>query len=108
MVSRFAGGAVGVAVVGSVLSSVYRNHLAPSTHGLSSSQASEAKGSLQGGLEVARELTRGAQSAFAASVRDAFNAGASAGYAVVAVFTAVACVWVWRALRPGRSAARPS
>jgi EmrB/QacA subfamily drug resistance transporter len=104
MVSRFVGGAVGVAVMGSVLSSVYRDHLAPSTRGLSIAQVSEARGSLQGGLEVATELTGGAHGAFAASVRDAFNTGARAGYAVVAVFTALACVWVWRALRPGISA----
>lgn len=108
MVSRFAGGAVGVAVTGSVLSSVYRDHLKPSTRGLSSAQASDARGSLQGGLEVATQLARAAQSPFAGSVRDAFNSGARVGYAVVAATTAFACLWVWRALRPGDSAPTPS
>jgi DHA2 family multidrug resistance protein-like MFS transporter len=103
MVSRFVGGAVSVAVVGSLLSSVYRPRILPAA-GVSGAQLAEARGSLQGALEVVGRLgPRGP--AFASTVHDAFNAGAQVGYLVIALASALAALWVWRALAPRAEAA---
>jgi len=98
MVSRFVGGALGVAVIGSLLSSVYRSRVHPVT-GVSRVQVAEAKGSLQGALEVAGAIGRAPGQTFAGVARDAFNSGARIGYLLIAVVAAGAALWVWNALR---------
>ena len=100
MVSRFMGAAVGVAAVGSILSSVYRDHLGRATAGLSRTKAATAHGSLQGAFRVAGGLPGHADRQLTAAARDAFNAGGRAGYVVTAVIAAAGAAWVWRALRP--------
>ena len=100
MVSRFVGGAVGVAVAGSVLASVYRDRVGHAVTGLSSAKAADAKSSLQGGLEVAAGLPRAVGGPLATAVRAGFDAGARTGYLAIAVLAGVAAGWVWRALRP--------
>jgi DHA2 family multidrug resistance protein-like MFS transporter len=86
---RQVGATIGVAVLGTVLNSVYQNHL--TSHGLSAAAARAAHGSVAGGLAVAhatRSLT------LLAEVRDAFTGGldamlwACAGIAVVAALLA--------------------
>ncbi len=103
MVSRFVGGAVGVAAVGSVLASIYASQLSDAVTSLSPANADKAQGSIQGGLEVADTLSHGAGATLTTSVRDAFDRGAVAGYIVIAVLAALATAWAWFALR--RSAA---
>lgn len=100
MVSRFVGGGVGVAVAGTLLSSVFRNRIGPAVKTLRSADASEAKGSLQGALEAARHAGGHVGSHVASAARDAFNAGARVGYVTIAVVAVGAALWVWRALRP--------
>lgn len=99
MVSRFAGAAVGVAVVGSVLSTVYLGRVDEATTELSVSDTAKAEGSIQGALEVADDLSGSAGDALAAAARDAFNAGARVAYVVIAVLAAIAAVFAWFALR---------
>lgn len=98
MVSRFVGAAVGVALVGSVLSSVYRHRISRATAGLTSTQSAAARRSLQGALGVAAHLGRAGQPALVAAARDAFNAGARFAYAMIAVLAVGAAVWAWKAL----------
>jgi DHA2 family multidrug resistance protein-like MFS transporter len=107
MVSRFVGAAVGVAAVGSILSSVYRDHLGGATAGLSEANADTAHGSLQGALRVAGGLPGNADHQLTASARDAFNAGGRVGYVVTAVIAAAGAAWVWRALRPAPDGSAP-
>lgn len=99
MVSRFVGAAVGVAVVGSVLSSVYRTRIADATARLPTASASAAHRSLQGALGVAARLDRAGRVTLTTAARDAFNAGARLSYAVIACLAVGAAVWAWRALR---------
>lgn len=105
MVSRFVGGAVGVAVAGSLLSSVYRDRIPHDTAGSSSAKIADAKDSIQGGLEVARGLPHAAGNQLATAARDAFDAGARVAYIAIAIIAAVAAVWVWRALATRSGAA---
>ncbi len=104
MVSRFVGAAVGVAAVGSILASVYRDHLGRATAGLSGAKADTAHGSLQGALRVAGGLSRVADQRLTATAGDAFNAGGGVGYVVTALIAAAGAAWVWRALCPARDA----
>lgn len=99
MVSRFTGAAVGVAVVGSLLSSVYKSRIDDATAPLSSGQAAKADGSLQGALEVAAQLPRAAGDALATAARDAFDAGARFGYVAIALLATGASLFAWYALR---------
>jgi MFS transporter, DHA2 family, multidrug resistance protein len=99
MVSRFVGAAVGVAVVGSILSSVFSDHLGHAADGLAKTQADAADGSLQGALEVATTLPRADAHALTAAARDAFDAGAFVGYVVITIVAAGAALWAWHALR---------
>jgi len=99
MVSRFVGGAVGVAAVGSVLASIYASKVGDAVSGLSTASADKAQGSIQGGLEVAQSLPAKQGAALADVARDAFDRGATVGYVVLAVLAAVAAVWSWFALR---------
>ncbi len=94
-VSRFAGAAIGVAVLGSVLASVYTRHVDRALVGLSSPDVASARGSLQGALEVAATLNRSAERALARSARDAFVSGATLAYTILAVLAFVAGVTVW-------------
>jgi EmrB/QacA subfamily drug resistance transporter len=99
MVSRFVGGAVGVAAVGSVLASIYASKVGDAVSGLSTASADKAQGSIQGGLEVAQSLPAKQGAALADVARDAFDRGATVGYVVLAVLAAVAAAWSWFALR---------
>jgi MFS family permease len=100
MVSRFVGAAVGVAAVGSLLSSVYRDRIRSATAPLTGPQAAVARGSLQGALRTAASLPHAAGSRLIVAARDAFTAGGRVGYLLVAVLAAGAALWAWRALRP--------
>jgi EmrB/QacA subfamily drug resistance transporter len=101
MVSRFVGGAVGVAAVGSVLASVYASHVADALAGasLSAADADKASSSLQGGLEVAQGIAAPQSVSVADAARDAFDRGAVAGYLMIAALAALAALWAWLALR---------
>jgi len=99
MVSRFVGAAVGVAVIGSILSSLYTDRLGDAVDDLARGPAAAADRSLQGALEAASTLPRAAGNELTHAAREAFDAGAHAAYLVVAAVAAIAALWVWRALR---------
>jgi MFS family permease len=99
MVSRFVGAAVGVAIVGSVLASIYAREVSQTVASLDAAQADQAEGSIQGALEVAQGLPSSAGDALLAAARDAFDRGATAAYFVIAAMAALAAAWAWFALR---------
>jgi MFS transporter, DHA2 family, multidrug resistance protein len=99
MVSRFVGAAVGVAIVGSVLASVYARELSPAVASLPPAQADEAQGSIQGAVEVAQTLPTTAGNALLGAARDAFDRGATVAYVVIAAMAVLAAAWAWVALR---------
>ncbi|MEW1615683.1 MULTISPECIES: MFS transporter [unclassified Streptomyces] len=93
--SRELGGAVGIAVLGSVLDAVYRSHL--DVTGLPSSVAQAARSSLAAAAAVGSpELTEQARDAFTTGMHLAFMTGAAA----VAV-SAIAVFVLLRRARPG-------
>ena len=88
--TREVGSAVGIAVMGSVYASQYRNDL-PDLGQLTPQAAEAVRHSAAGGLEVASRL--GAQgSALAGAVRDAFMAGFTSSMAVVAAILGAAAL----------------
>jgi EmrB/QacA subfamily drug resistance transporter len=105
-VSRFVGASIGIAIVGSILATVYANDIDASLASLSSAQADKAQGSVQGALEVADTLGSTSGDTLASAARDAFDRGASAAYVTVAVLAAFAAVVAWFVL--GRSVAAPT
>lgn len=96
--TREVGGALGVAVLGSILSSTYRTDLAASVDGLPSAAAETAQGSLAGALSLADEVV-------AEAARQAFVDGMHAAFVVAAAIGAVAAAAVACWL-PGRAAER--
>jgi MFS transporter, DHA2 family, multidrug resistance protein len=102
-VSRFGGGAIGVAVVGSILASVYVRNLDAALPQLSPEQANQARGSLQGALEAAGTMASPADGSLASTARDAFDSGATVAYAAIAVLALIAAAIAWFTLgRPSR------
>jgi EmrB/QacA subfamily drug resistance transporter len=92
--TREVGGTLGVAVVGSVLASLYGSHLADSFArlGLPHAVTDAAGQSVVAGLSVAERLPATVRDSAVAAVKDAFMAGLSAGSVVAAVATGVAAV----------------
>jgi hypothetical protein len=90
--TRQVGGALGVAVLGSIASSVYRGKLTGSLVGLPADAAHKAKDSLVGALAVAGEknpeLVNSAQTAFTSGMRVAvlFGVGFTLVGALLAYF----------------------
>jgi EmrB/QacA subfamily drug resistance transporter len=97
-VSRFTGASVGVAIVGSILTSIYVRMLDPELDALDPAGADKARGSLQGALEVADTLSASADRALTTAARDAFERGATVAYAVVAVLALLAATAAWLTL----------
>ncbi|MCZ7665593.1 MAG: DHA2 family efflux MFS transporter permease subunit [Thermoleophilia bacterium] len=94
--TRMVGGALGVAVIGSVLSSAYGSAVEPALRGLPAPAAAAARDSVGAALEVARragpvagDLTQSARAAFVDAMGDALLVGA--GIIVVG-----ALIVVWR------------
>ena len=101
--TRQVGGALGVAIIGSVVTSVYADHvrsLAPS-FGLSGAGLSDAAASLGGALRVAPSMGARAPEFVLAVERD-FVSSISVGLRVAAVIIACTALMVWRLL-PARA-----
>jgi EmrB/QacA subfamily drug resistance transporter len=96
--AREVGGALGVAIVGSIMSSIYRSHFAAARPaGLPDSAAAAANDSLGSALQVSRELgPDGAQLVSAA--RDAFVEAMSRASILTACVAAVGALVAWRYL----------
>jgi hypothetical protein len=88
--SRELGGAFGVAVLGSVLSTRFTSSLRPALEGLPEASRTLADSGLPGALQVARALPGGAGDALADAARSAFVDGfATAGITSAALAVAV-------------------
>ncbi len=88
-VTRQVGAALGAAVVGTVLVSVYAHDLAPSLTGLSSADASVADSSIAGAQKVAAKLTSGSD-----ALLDAADSAFSSGFRVAMLVPALLAVGV--------------
>jgi EmrB/QacA subfamily drug resistance transporter len=104
--TRELGGALGVAVIGSVMASVYRTRvLASLVHlGVPVAVVAAVRQSVAAGLAVAAHLPPALRSAAAAVTRQAFTDGMSAGSIVAAVATAAAaaCATLFLPARAGQ------
>jgi EmrB/QacA subfamily drug resistance transporter len=98
--TRQVGGALGVAILGSILSSAYGSRLAELTPGTSVPEA--AQDGLAGALAVAAQLPGEAGRVFAAEATEAFVHGMDVAVAVAAGITAAGALLVLAVL-PGRS-----
>ncbi len=103
-VSRELGGALGIAVLGSVLNDAYRSNVSESTAGLPPETAEQATSSLAAAIQVGEGM--GAQGAqLIASAQSAFVDGMTLSMMVGAAFLAMGAAFV--ALRaPGRRESR--
>jgi len=92
--ARLVGGALGVAVLGTTLSQVYRTHIATAMSNLPPSVAVPSRDSLQAALQVAARLDAAQGSALQAAARlafaDAVDRAAFVGAAVAVVAALVA------------------
>ncbi len=94
--TREIGGTLGVAVVGSVMSSIYGPRLADALAplGVPESAVHTARESVVAGLAVAGQLPAAARGTATTAVRNAFMDGLQAGSLIAAAATAVAAVGV--------------
>jgi EmrB/QacA subfamily drug resistance transporter len=94
--TRQVGGAVGVAVIGSVFTSLYASGLRDGIRGLdlTSAQAAKAEDSLAGALQVARGLSGSSREALVTAARSGFLDGMHAGLVVGACAAALGVVLV--------------
>ena len=102
--TRQMGGAIGVALIGSVVASIFSSRVdsVAARFGVSGGDLAEARSSLGGALKVAGELGTDA-SGFTIAVKDAFMAGLHSGLRLAAGVVVCAAIVVWRYL-PARAA----
>lgn len=95
MFSRYAGAAVGVALLGTALGWTYRLSLQPTLESLGTSLPAGANGSLQQTMSVAAKLSEPARTTLESAAQAAFIQGSIAAYLVglvVSLLCLVACV----------------
>lgn len=102
--TRELGGALGVAILGSLLASTYGASLEPALGGAPESAAAAARSSLGGALTVAERLGGGAGDALAGAARDAFVDGLGLAVVVGALAAAAGAAFVAWYLPGGREA----
>jgi predicted MFS family arabinose efflux permease len=102
--TRQVGGALGVAIIGSIVTSVYaeRSSDVAGRFGISGSDASAVRSSLRNALDVAATLPERAGSVFQGEVKDAFVGSLVNGLRLSAVVILAAAFIVWRFL-PARA-----
>jgi EmrB/QacA subfamily drug resistance transporter len=96
--TRELGGAIGVAVIGSVFSSVYGSKVVDALHGSPHGLVAGAKGSVGAALAIAAKLPGSAGRTVADAARHSFVDGFHAGVLVAAVLTFAGVVAVLRFL----------
>jgi Na+/melibiose symporter-like transporter len=103
--TRQVGGALGVAIVGSVMSSIYRGQMGDVLAGTSlpAGAAEQAQSSLGGALGVAGAIGGDAGAALARAAHEAFVSGLHRGVLVAAAGAAIGAFVTWRWL-PARAA----
>ncbi len=102
------GGALGIAVIGSVVTALYRHALADAVPaGLPSDAVQAARSSLGGALALAGQLPAAAGAALKDAARIAFTQAFQVAAAISAVIAGCSAAAAWWALRqPGDAAAR--
>jgi hypothetical protein len=101
--ARLVGGALGVAVLGTVISQAYRTHIAASTAPLPKSTAAPIRDSLQAALQVAQHLDPTRSSTLQTAARLAFTDAMNQA-ALVAAAVALCAALVAVLLLPARPA----
>jgi EmrB/QacA subfamily drug resistance transporter len=104
-VARMVSGALGVAVVGSLVNSLYADDIEPALSGLPAPAREAAGESIGAANAVAAQLPPDAGASLLAASGDAYVDAMATGLVVAAVLSAAAAVLVLRAL-PGRRAER--
>lgn len=97
-VARMVAGALGVAVTGSLVSSLYANDVEGSLAGLPAEAQAGAEGSVGAATAIAAQLPADAASSLLATTGDAFSEAMGIGLSVSAALAAVAAVVVARFL----------
>ena len=105
--SRELGGALGVAVLGSLVASRFDQRIGPAIVGLSPAQHDQARASLAGALQVARGLEGTARDQLTVRAEDAFLSGFHLSAFVAASVAFVASAVVWRLLPLRRESRLP-
>ena len=102
--TRQMGGALGVALIGSVVSSIYAGHVdsIAGAYNLTGPALNEARSSLGGGLKVAAGLGDQA-TGLTNAIKDGFVTGLSSGLRLASIVVVAAAFVVWRYL-PARAA----
>ncbi len=93
--TRELGGALGVAVLGSVVTSQYTGSLGPALTGLSAQAQAMADSGLAGALRVASELPGSAGESLAAAAKQSFVDGLSMAAFVATIVVIAAAVAAW-------------
>jgi hypothetical protein len=105
--TRELGGALGVAVLGSLVASKYTSSISSAISGLSTEQHRLADSSLSGALQVASSLPGDAGAALNQAARQAYLDGMSLAVVVGAIVCLVAAAVVYRLL-PAEQFVRPT
>jgi hypothetical protein len=93
---RQIGGALGVGIFGSILSSIYASSMTGAVSGLSSQAADLASNQIGAALHVASTLPSEAGTALAIASKNAFIDGTSTVYVISGIVALVGTVLVWR------------
>lgn len=98
--TRELGGALGVAVLGSLVLSRFQSDIAPAISALPEAARNVADSGLAGALAVAHQVGGDAGQQLASAARDAYLSGMGMACTIAAVITVIASAIVWRFLRP--------
>ena len=93
---RQIGGALGVGIFGSILSSIYGSNMTSAVSGLSESAANAATNQIGAALQVASELETVTGEALVAASKNAFVDGTSTVYIIAGIVALIGTVLVWR------------
>lgn len=93
---RQIGGALGVGIFGSILSSIYASNMTSAVSGLSESAANAATNQIGAALQVASELETAVGEALVVASKNAFVEGTSTVYIIAGIVALIGTVLVWR------------
>lgn len=93
---RQVGGALGVGIFGSILSSIYSSEMTSAVAGLPVQAAEAASNHVGAALQIASTLGGETAVSLASASREAFVSGTSTVYILAAIVSAVGVVFVWR------------
>jgi len=93
---RQVGGALGVGIFGSILSSIYSSEMTSAVAGLPVQAAEAASNQVGAALQIASTLGGETAVSLASASREAFVSGTSTVYILAAIVSAVGVVFVWR------------